>query len=170
MKDVPVITKVDFLENTQKRNTAWSTQSWYSHLKPFFLEDKNLLILHSQQHGYWYPGELDTGSQGISKHSIYIFLQEYCVIKTMCVASLTPIFTRSVGILQPMRPLGRVGSKFNWPSEDQCQRSHSKWVLFYPTLRMQTQPLNSLKTVSKVGDLSSTSAMTAHWTLDDLIG
>ena len=27
---------------------------------------------------------------------------------------------------------------------------------------MQIQPLNSLKTVSKVGDLSSTIAMTAH--------
>ena len=46
----------------------------------------------------------------------------------MCVASLTLIFTRSVGALQPTRLLGRVGSKFNWPSEDQCQRSHSKWV------------------------------------------
>ena len=30
-------------------------------------------------------------------------------------ASLTLIFTRSVGTLQPMRPLGRVGSKFNIP-------------------------------------------------------
>ena len=81
----------------------------------------------------------------------------------MCVASLTLIFTRSVGTLQPMRPLGRVGSKFNWPSEDQCQRSHSKWVFcFYLTLRKQIQRLNSLKTDSKVGDLSSTIAMTAH--------
>ena len=33
---------------------------------------------------------------------------------------------------------------------------------FYPTLRMQIQSLNSLKTVSKVDDLSSTIAMTAH--------
>ena len=49
----------------------------------------------------------------------------------MCVASLTLIFTRSVGTLQPTRPLGRVGSKFNWPSEDQCQRSHSKWVFVF---------------------------------------
>ena len=49
----------------------------------------------------------------------------------MFVASLTLIFTRSVGTLQPMRPLGRVGSKFNWPSEDQCQRSHSKWVFVF---------------------------------------
>ena len=53
----------------------------------------------------------------------------------MCVASLTLIFTKSVGTLQPTRPLGRVGSKFNWPSEDQCQRSHSKWVfVFIPHL------------------------------------
>ena len=35
-------------------------------------------------------------------------------------------------------------------------------VMFYPTRRMQIQPLNSLKTVSKVGDLSSMIAMTAH--------
>ena len=33
---------------------------------------------------------------------------------------------------------------------------------FYPTLKMQIQPLNYLKTVSKVGDLSSTIAMTVH--------
>ena len=33
---------------------------------------------------------------------------------------------------------------------------------FYPTPRMQIQPLNSLKTVSKVGDLSLTIATTAH--------
>ena len=50
-------------------------------------------------------------------------------------ASLTLIFTRSVGTLQPTRPLGRVGSKFNWPSEEQYQRSHSKWVfVFIPHL------------------------------------
>ena len=49
----------------------------------------------------------------------------------MCVASLTLIFSRSVGTLQSTRPLGRVGSKFNWPSEDQCQRSHSKWVFVF---------------------------------------
>ena len=55
--------------------------------------------------------------------------------KNMCVASLTLIFTRSIGTLQPTRPLGRVGSKFNWPSEDQCQRSHSKWdFVFIPHL------------------------------------
>ena len=72
----------------------------------------------------------------------------------MRVASLTLIFRRSVGTLQPMRPLGRVGSKFNLPSEDQCQRAiqHSKLgFCFYLTLRMQIQPLNSLKTVSKSG-------------------
>ena len=54
----------------------------------------------------------------------------------MCMASLTLIFTWSVSTLQSMRPLGQVGSKFNWPSEDQCQRSHSKWVfVFIPHLK-----------------------------------
>ena len=33
---------------------------------------------------------------------------------------------------------------------------------FYPTLKKQIQPNNRLKTVSKVGDLSSTIAKTAH--------
>ena len=33
---------------------------------------------------------------------------------------------------------------------------------FYPTLKKYIQPINRLKTVSKVGDLSSTIAMTAH--------
>ena len=62
--------------------------------------------------------------------------------KPMCVVSLTLIFTRSVGTLQPMRPLGRVGSKFNWPSEDQCQRSHSKWVfVFIPYLKTKYNQL-----------------------------
>ena len=93
-----------------------------------------------------------------------VTILRYIIKKNMCVASLTLIFTRSVGTLQPTRPLGRVGSKFNWSSEDQCQRSHSKsfFYFFYPTLRMQIQPLDSLKTVSKVGDLSSTIAMTVH--------
>ena len=60
----------------------------------------------------------------------------------MCVASLTLIFTRSVGTLQPMRLLSWVGSKFNWPSEDQCQRSHSIWVfVFIPHLKSKYSQL-----------------------------
>ena len=51
------------------------------------------------------------------------------MIKPMCVALLTLFFTRSVGTLQPTRSSGRVGSKFNWPSEDQCHRSHSNGFL-----------------------------------------
>ena len=35
-----------------------------------------------------------------------------------------------LALCNPRGRLGRVGSKFNWPSEDQCQRSHSKWFLF----------------------------------------
>ena len=52
------------------------------------------------------------------------------------------IFTRSVGTLQPMSLLGRVGSKFNWPSEDQVSKSHSKWVLvFIPHLKSKYSQL-----------------------------
>ena len=36
-----------------------------------------------------------------------------------------------------------------------------KWV-FYPAFKMQIQPINPLKTVSKVGDLSSTIAINEH--------
>ena len=37
---------------------------------------------------------------------------------------------------QLARCKGRVGSKFNWQSEDQCQRNHSKWVfVFIPYLK-----------------------------------
>ena len=36
--------------------------------------------------------------------------------------------SRCQSALQSMRPLGRVGSKFNWQSKDQCQGTHSKWV------------------------------------------
>ena len=39
-------------------------------------------------------------------------------------------------------------------------------MCFYPTLRMQIQPLNSLKTVSKVGNLSLTIATTVARSLD----
>ena len=54
-------------------------------------------------------------------------------------ASLTLIFMRAVGTLQPMRPLGLVGSKFNWPSEDQCRRSQSKWVfVLIPHLKINS--------------------------------
>ena len=36
------------------------------------------------------------------------------------------------------------------------------FILFYPTLEKEAQPFNTLKTVSKVGDLSSAIAVTAH--------
>ena len=54
-----------------------------------------------------------------------------CDKKTVCMASLTLIFTRSVGILQPTWPLGRVGSKFNWPGEDLGQRTHSDCLFLW---------------------------------------
>ena len=39
-----------------------------------------------------------------------------------------------------LHELGRVGSRFNWQSEDQCQRTNSKWVFVFiphknPTLK-----------------------------------
>ena len=39
-------------------------------------------------------------------------------------------------------PRGWVGSKFNWPSEDQCQRSYSIWVfVFIPHLKSKYSEL-----------------------------
>ena len=35
-------------------------------LKSFLMQDKHLLILHSQYHGCWWPG--DTRSQGVNNH------------------------------------------------------------------------------------------------------
>ena len=43
------------------------------------------------------------------------------------------------------------------------QKPFKMGFCFYPKLRMRKQPPNSLKTVSKVADLSSTIAMTAHY-------
>ena len=78
-------------------------------------------------------------------------------------ASLTLIFTRSVGTLQPTRPLGRVGSKFNWPSEDQCQRSHSKWVfVFIPYLKSRVKVGNIAHMVWFAHFLFTDSAYIAH--------
>ena len=86
--------------------------------------------------------------------------------KPMCVASLTLIFTRSVGTLQSTRPLGRVGSKFNWPSEDQCQRSHSKWVfVFIPHLKSKYSQL----IVSKLSRKSAICPRRSPWRLIVLV-
>ena len=76
---------------------------------------------------------------------------------------LTVIFTKSVGTSQPTRPLDRVCSKLNGQSEEQCQRTHSKWgwFCFFPILTKQIQPLNRLKKASKVDDLSLTIAIAA---------
>ena len=88
------------------------------------------------------------------------------IIKPMCVASLTLIFTRSVGTLQPTRPLGRVGSKFNWPSEDQCQRSHSRLVfVFIPHLKSRY----SLLIVSKLPRKSAICPQRSTWRLIVLV-
>ena len=79
--------------------------------------------------------------------------------------SLTLISTRSVGILQSTRPLSQLGSIFNWQSEDQCQRTNNPFEMgfcSYKAFKKQIQPINVLKTVSKVGDLSSIMGVTAH--------
>ena len=57
---------------------------------------------------------------------------------------------------------GRLGSWFNCLSEDQCQRSHSKWVfVFIPPLKSKYSQI-ILSKLSKFGDLSSTIAMTVY--------
>ena len=68
----------------------------------------------------------------------------------MCMGSLPLTFTKSFATLQPTRPLGRVGSKLDWYSYGQCQRSNSKCFLL--TLTNQIQRPNPLKTVSKIND------------------
>ena len=39
--------------------------------------------------------------------------------------------TSTVVTLQPTRPLGRVYFKFKWQSENQCQRTYSKWIVVF---------------------------------------
>ena len=64
-------------------------------------------------------------------------------------ASLTLIFT-----------LGQVGSKFNWQSEDQCQRTHSKWVfVFIPHLKCKYSHL----ILSKLSQKSATCSRQSSW-------
>ena len=61
---------------------------------------------------------------------------------------------------------GRVGSKFNWPSEDQCQRSHLKWVLvFIPHLKSKYNQL----IVSKLSRKSAMSPRRSTWRLIVLV-
>ena len=45
------------------------------YVSPFFKNDKDLLILHSQYHGFWWPG--DSRSQGISSQGIDPVFLEY---------------------------------------------------------------------------------------------
>ena len=61
---------------------------------------------------------------------------------------------------------GLVGSKFNWPSEDQCQRSHSKWVfVFIPHLKSKYNQL----IVSKLSRKSAICPRRSPWRLIVLV-
>ena len=57
---------------------------------------------------------------------------------------------------------GLVGTKSNWQREISVKKPFKMGFRFSSTLKMQIQPLNPLKTVSKACDLSSTIAMTTH--------
>ena len=61
---------------------------------------------------------------------------------------------------EAVRPCGFYVQLTEWRSDS--KKPFKMGVCFYPTLRMQIQPLISLKIVSTVGDLSSTIVMTAH--------
>ena len=61
---------------------------------------------------------------------------------------------------EAVRPSGFYVQLTEWRSVS--KKPFKMGFCFYLKLRMHTQPLNSLKTVSKFGDLSSTIAMTAH--------
>ena len=72
----------------------------------------------------------------------------------------------SRGQLALCNPRGRVGSKFNWPSEDQCQRSHSKWVfVFIPHLKSKYNQL----IVSKLSGKSAICPRRSPWRLIVLV-
>ena len=58
----------------------YSTLRWHRWLKCFFMEVKNLFILHSQHHGCWCPG--DFRSQGISSNGIDLVLLQYPSLST----------------------------------------------------------------------------------------
>ena len=73
----------------------------------------------------------------------------------------------SRGQLALCNPRGRVGSKFNWPSEIQCQRSHSKWVfVFIPHLKSNYSQL----IVSKLPRKSAICPRRSPWRLIVLVG
>ena len=72
----------------------------------------------------------------------------------------------SRGQLALWNPRGRVGSKFNWPSEDQCRRSHSKWVfVFIPHLKSKYSQL----IVSKLPRKSAICPLRSPWRLIVLV-
>ena len=70
----------------------------------------------------------------------------------------------SRGQLALCNPRGR--SKFNWPSEDQCQRSHSKWVfVFIPHLKSEYSQL----IISKLSRNSAICPRRSPWRLIVLV-
>ena len=72
----------------------------------------------------------------------------------------------SRGQLALCNPRGRVGSKFNWPSENQCQRSHSKWVfVFIPHLKSKYSQL----IVSKLSRKAAICPRRSPWRLIVLV-
>ena len=80
-----------------------------------------------------------------------------------------PLLWTSQGQLAPCNPRGRAEwAEWALSSTDRMRVRVKEpiqivFFCFYPTLKMKIQPLNYLKTVSKISDLSSMIAMTAHY-------
>ena len=77
----------------------------------------------------------------------------------LCMGSLTLIFSRSVGNVQPKRPSRLCVQQ---TMTIRCQRNYSIWVLLLFTIVKQIQRLNPLKRASIFSDLSSTITVTSY--------
>ena len=75
---------------------------WYRYLKYGLMEDKDLFILRSQYHSYWWPG--DARGQGISNHSSSTdpVLWEYSGISTRSVNLLNSFEKLFLKLLRPL--------------------------------------------------------------------
>ena len=81
----------------------FSTLCWHRHLKSFSVEDKDLLILYTQYHGCWWPG--DARSQAINNHGIDLICLEYCSFST---SRLQQFLTWAIELVSVIKQIGLI--------------------------------------------------------------
>ena len=88
-----------FLSTLYKLKPLGNTTSTHFHFHFFHMEDLDMVIIYSQYHGCWWPGNRSL-SQGISSYCINLVFLEYCGIniKIVVMSTMTKIFVNIICI------------------------------------------------------------------------